>query len=139
VNVLCGSNSGLSNVSISLLSPSGVEFHQDDPNYIEYGYVRKFVIANPENGLWHLAIDNTNITQAFYYSFTSEVKSDIICSLSNIPAEQSLSEPFIVTANVFDYLTPLEDATVQATISRDTYSYTIPPPRCDSPFQTMAK
>ena len=105
----------------TLTSPSGVIYNQ--PEY--FGTLTlKYAIDVPESGVWSANITN-NYSTTQTYSIISEVDSDLVVAVEEIPAMYPVDRPLLLQVSVSDYNTPISSATVNAQLKRGEWQFSV--------------
>ena len=109
---------GYGHVSLVLTSPSGQQYYNNT-----FDTLTRIEVDNPESGNW-LAVVANNHTQyaSFPYMINISSQSEIKAKIETLPARHSVDEPFFVKVSLTDYYTPINDASVLLTVSRDLWS-----------------
>ncbi|MCB5270208.1 MAG: T9SS type A sorting domain-containing protein [Candidatus Cloacimonetes bacterium] len=103
----------------TLTSPSGIVFNQPD---IIGGVTLKFNIPSPESGIWDAIITNNRSTTQGC-SIIAEVDSDLRVAIEEIPAKHPVDHPLLLKVSVMNYVTPVSDALIYATLEKNGCQY----------------
>jgi len=105
----------------TLTDPLGTIY--DQPEVFD-GATYKYSIAFPEAGTWIATITN-GLTVTDSCSVISEIDSDLRVNVLTASTAHPIDQPFLLQVSVMDYINPVADAVVSATISRGTWEYSI--------------
>ncbi|MCD8479007.1 MAG: hypothetical protein LRZ88_01465 [Candidatus Cloacimonetes bacterium] len=116
-----GSSGNASYRHFTLTDPLGTIY--DQPEVFD-GATYKYSIAFPEAGTWIATITN-GLTVTDSCSVISEIDSDLRVNVLTASTAHPIDQPFLLQVSVMDYINPVADAVVSATISRGTWEYSI--------------
>jgi len=112
-----------SNYSLQIVSPTGTIVPLL-PENIMGNIMARIEIPYPESGVWTAEIENISNTE-LEYNLVAMIESDIVVEMADHSIYNFIDEPILLTADVRDYLTPVADAEISVTISREDWSMTI--------------
>ncbi|MFA6976404.1 MAG: T9SS type A sorting domain-containing protein [Mesotoga sp.] len=113
----------ITNYRFELVSPTGTLIPLLPENVVD-NIMAHIEILNPESGVWSIEIENYDDI-AYEYNLVAMIESDIVVQIAKHSIYHYIDEPLLVSAEVMDYMTPVADAEITVTLSRDDWSMSI--------------